>query len=146
MGQAVAHKRVGTTPAACMREKRNALYAAGNVQCKMSIPLSFGERLKELKARHKKRGLDQVVAAMIRKAMAIHSADEMIPPPPPADHMTRKQIAVHIPRELHEFLEAVAIRNRGIPLGAALETVGAYVSDLTPAPIQLPLIDEGGAL
>lgn len=145
MGQSVSHERVGTTPAACMRRKRQALYDEGNVQCKMHIPFSFGERLKELKARYKMRGLDHVISAMIRRAMVDYSADELIAPPPPEDHMKRKQIAVHIPREHHAFLESVALRNRGIPLGVALETIGAHVSDLTPAPQQLPLIDEGGS-
>lgn len=127
-----------------MRRKRQALYEEGNVQCKMHIPVSFGERLKELKARYKMRGLDHVVSAMIRRAMAEYSADELIAPPPPEDHMKRKQIAVHIPREHHAFLESVALRNRGIPLGVALETIGAHVNDLTAAPRQYNLIDEGG--
>ncbi len=128
-----------------MRRKRQALYASDYVQCKLSIPVSFGDRLKELKARHKMRGLDRVVAAMIRKAMATYTVDELTVPPPPEDHLNRKQIAIHIPRELYAFLEALAVRHRGIPLGVALETVAAHVSDLTPAPIQLPLIDEGGS-
>jgi hypothetical protein len=128
-----------------MRRKRQTLYEADYVQCKMAIPLSFRERLKELKARHKMRGLDHVIASMIRKAMANYSVEELIPPPPPEDHMHRKQIAVHIPREHHAFLEAISVRNRGIPLGVALETIAAYVNDLTPAPIQLPLIEEGGS-
>jgi hypothetical protein len=127
-----------------MRRKRQALYAADYVQCKLQIPVSLGERFKDLKARHKMRGLDHVVSAMIRKAMATHSADELIPPPPSDDHIAVKKIAVHIPRELHAFLESIVVRHRGIPLGVALEAVGAHVSDLTPVPEQLPLIDEGG--
>ncbi len=145
MGQPAAQNRV-VTPAACMRRKRQALYDADFVQCKLQIPISFAEHLKELKARHKMRGLDHVVSAMIRKAILAYSAAELVPPPPPDDHMNMKQIAVHIPREHHAFLEAIAHRNRGIPLGAALETIGAYVKDLTPAPVQLPLIEEGGAV
>lgn len=128
-----------------MRRKREALYAADFVQCKLQIPVSFGERLKDLKALYQMRGLDSVVSAMIRKAITNYTADELVAPPPPEDHGKRKQIAVHIPREHHAFLEAVAHRNRGIPLGTALETIGAYVNDLTPAPQQLSLIEEGGS-
>jgi hypothetical protein len=124
-----------------MRRKRQALYEADFVQCKVQIPFSFGERLKELKAAHKMRGLDNVVSAMIRKAEANFSPDDLVAPPPPEDHMNLKQIAIHIPREHHAFLEAVAHRNRGITLGTALETVGAYVKDLIPAPVQLALIE-----
>lgn len=140
MGQRAEQKRV-VTPAACMRRKRQALYDADFVQCKLKIPLSFGDRLKELKATYKMRGLDNVISAMIRKAIANYSSDELLAPPPPDDHQNRKQIAVHIPREHYAFLEAVALRNRGIPLGTALETIGAYVKDLTPVPQQLSLIE-----
>lgn len=145
MGKRVVQKRV-VTPAACMRRKRQALYDADFVQSKLQIPISFGERLKELKATYKMRGLDNVVSAMIRKAMANYSPDDLVAPPPPEDHMNLKQIAIHIPREHHAFLEAVAHRNRGITLGTALETIGAHVNDLTPAPVQLSLIEEGKAV
>lgn len=145
MGKRIVQKRV-VTPAACMRRKRQALYDADFVQSKLQIPISFGERLKELKATYKMRGLDNVVSAMIRKAMANYSPDDLVAPPPPEDHMNLKQIAIHIPREHHAFLEAVAHRNRGITLGTALETIGAHVNDLTPAPVQLSLIEEGKAV
>jgi hypothetical protein len=145
MGKRVVQKRV-VTPAACMRRKRQALYDADFVQSKLQIPISFAERLKELKAAYKMRGLDNVVSAMIRKAMANYSPDDLLAPPPPEDHMNLKQIAIHIPREHHAFLEAVAHRNRGITLGTALETIGAHVKDLTPVPVQLSLIEEGDAV
>jgi len=145
MGKRVVQKRV-VTPAACMRRKRQALYDADFVQSKLQIPVSFGDRLKELKATYKMRGLDNVVSAMIRKAMTNYSSDDLVAPPPPEDHKNLKQIAIHIPREHHAFLEAVAHRNRGISLGTALETIGAYVKDLTPAPVQLSLIEEGKAV
>lgn len=83
--------------------------------------------------------MDSVVSAMIRKVMANYSADELVAPPPPRDGDRLKQIALHIPREHHDFLEAVAHRNRGINLGIALETIGSYVTDLTPTPHQLSL-------
>lgn len=145
MGHRAIQKRV-VTPAACMRRKRQALYEADFVQSKLQIPASFGARLKDLKAAHKMRGLDNVVSAMIRKVMANYSPDDLVAPPPPEDHMNLKQIAIHIPREHHAFLEAVAHRNRGITLGTALETVGSYVKDLTPAPVQLALIENDGAV
>lgn len=140
MSQRAERNRV-VTPAACMRRKRQALYDADFVQCKLQIPVSFGERLKELKALYKMRGLDSVISAMIRKAITNYSPDELLAPPPPDDHNNKKQIAVHIPRDHYAFLEAVVHRNRGIPLGTALETIGSYVKDLTPAPQQLSLIE-----
>ncbi|WP_242446210.1 hypothetical protein [Sphingopyxis lindanitolerans] len=111
------------------------------VQCKLQIPVSFGRRLSHLKLLHNMRGLDSVVSAMIRKAMAIYSADELVAPPPPTDHDKLKQVALHIPSEHYAFLEAIAHRNRGINLGIALETIGSYVNDLTPMPSQLSLIE-----
>lgn len=143
MGRRTVSKQVTITPADCMRRKRQSLYDSNFVQCKLQIPVSFGDHLKSLKAKYKMRGLDNVVSAMIRKAIANYSADELIAPPPPDDFKTVKQIAVHIPRDHHAFLEAVAHRNRGITLGVALETVAAHVSDLSPAPLQLSLIEGG---
>lgn len=129
------------TSADCMRRKRQTLRDVDFVQCKLQIPRSFGERLKRLKAAHNMRGLDSVVSAMIRKVQADHGAHELRAPPPPADYDDLRQIAVHIPREHHAFLEAVSHRNRGINLGIALETVGHNVHDLTPSPRQLSLLD-----
>ncbi|WP_082384359.1 hypothetical protein [Erythrobacter sp. SG61-1L] len=133
---------VGTSPAACMQRKRQALSAAGFVQCKLQIPESFGQRLKYLKLLYKMRGLDSVASAMIRKAMANCSIDELIAPPPPRDYDRLRQIALHIPNEHYAFLKAVAHRNRGINLGIALETIGSYVTDLNPAPLQLSLLEK----
>ena len=125
-----------------MTRKRHALCAAGFVQCKLQIPVSFGQHLNHLKFLHDMRGLDSVVSAMIRKAMASYAADELVAPPPPKDHDKLKQVALHLPREHYTFLEAVAHRNRGINLGIALETVGSYVSNLTPTPLQLSLFKQ----
>ncbi len=122
-----------------MQRKRQVMAAAGFVQCKLQIPISFGQRLNHLKFLHNMRGLDSVVSAMIRKAMANYSADELVAPPPPCDHDRLKQVALHIPREHYAFLVAVAERNRGINLGIALETVGSYVTNLTMTPLQLSL-------
>lgn len=141
MTRRAVQNRVAITPAACMHRKRKALYSAGYVQCKLQIPVSFGERLKYLKLTYDMRGLDTVASAMIRKAMANYSPDEMVAPPPPPDHNNLKQIALHIPCEHYAFLKAVAHRNRGINLGIAFETVGSYVKDLTPSPFQLSLLE-----
>lgn len=135
---------VAITPAACMKRKRDALYAADFVQCKLQVPASFNERLKHLKRIHKMRGLDSVVSALIRKAMASYSLDELIVPPPPPDYDKLRKIALHIPREHYDFLRAVAHRNRGINLGVALETMGSYVEDLSPSPVQLSLANLWG--
>lgn len=116
--------------------------AADFIQCKLQIPQSFGERLRYLKTEHKMRGLDTVVSAMIRKAIASFSPDELSVPAPPPDHDKLRQIALHIPREHYEFLRAVAHRNRGINLGVALETVAFYVRDLSPTPWQLAMNDQ----
>lgn len=141
MAKSVNVKRVAISPAACMRRKREALYDAGFQQCKLLVPPSFGDRLKQLKSDYKMRGIENVVSAMIRKAMANFSPEDLTTPPPPPDFDQSRQIAIHIPREQYAFLEAVAFRNRGITLGIALETVGAYVNDLTPPPVQLSLIE-----
>lgn len=141
-----ASERVVATPAACMRRKREALYAADFVQCKFNIPASFRKRLSDYKSAYKMRGVEQVVMAMLDKAMTNYTIEEMRVPPPPSDGTSAKQIAIHLPREQHAFLEAIAHRNRGVTLGVALETVGAYVSELTPSPQQLPLIGEGDAV
>ena len=131
-----------------MQRKRQALQAADFVQCKLQVPVSFGERLKCLKSIYNMRGLDSVVSAMIRKAIANYSPSELLAPPPPPDHDNLKQIALHIPREHYIFLEAVSHRNRGVNLGVALETVGSYIGDLTPSPAQLSFTklweDQGG--
>ena len=66
-----------------MKRKRQALSACGFVQCKLQIPKSFSQRLRYLKLLYNMRGLDSVVSAMIRKAIANYSVDELIAPPPP---------------------------------------------------------------
>lgn len=142
MARHATRNRAAITSAACMQRKRAALYAADFVQCKLQVPVSFGQRLKYLKLLHNMRGLDSVVSAMIRKAMANYSPSELVAPPPPRDHDLLKQIALHIPREHYAFLEAVAHRNRGINLGIALETVGSHVSDLNPSPLQLSFLEK----
>lgn len=117
-----------------MARKRSALAAAGFVQCRMRIPASFHARLQNLKRQHRMRGLDSTVSAMIRKAMAHYAPDQLLVPPPPPDFDRLHQIALHIPREHHAYLSAVAHRNRGVNLGVALEAVGAYVPDLAAPP------------
>lgn len=117
-----------------MARKRSALAAAGFVQCRMRIPASFHARLQNLKRQHRMRGLDSTVSAMIRKAMAHYAPDQLLVPPPPPDFDQLHQIALHIPREHHAYLSAVAHRNRGVNLGVALEAVGAYVPDLAAPP------------
>ena len=124
-----------------MRRKRETLYASGFQQCKLHVPESFGDRLKELKSQYNMRGSENVESAMIRKAMANFSPEDLLAPPPPPDFDKTRHIAIHIPREQYAYLEAIAHRNRGVTLGVALEAVGAYVSDLTPPPVQLSLIE-----
>ena len=125
-----------------MKRKRQALSACGFVQCKLQIPKSFSQRLRYLKLLYNMRGLDSVVSAMIRKAIANYSVDELIAPPPPRDYDKLNQIALHIPSEHYAFLKAISHRNRGINLGIALETIGSYVTDLTPSPFQLSLLEK----
>lgn len=137
--------RIGITPAACMRRKRAELYAQGYQQTQLHIPASLHARLKSLKTQYKMRGLDNVVSALIRNAMANYSPEDLITPPPPADFDQIKKIAVHIPSDQHAYLEAIAHRNRGISLGVALETAAARVTNLTTPPVQFSLI-EGGTL
>lgn len=141
MAKFATARRVENSPAACMRRKRETLYASGFQQCKVNVPESFGDRLKELKSQYNMRGLENVVSAMIRKAMANFAPEDLLTPPPPVDYDKTRQVAIHIPREQYAYLEAVAHRNRGVTLGVALETVGAYVTDLTPPPVQLSLIE-----
>lgn len=138
-------QRVVVTPASCMRRKRKTLSENDFAQCKLTIPTSLADRLKNLKAAHNMRGLDTVVSAMIRKAMAGYKASELILPPPLEDDDRPRQIAVHIPREHQAYLERVSRHFRGVSLGVALEAVAAQVTDLTPAPKQLSLI-EGDAV
>lgn len=127
-----------------MRRRRAQFEAEGKVQFKIVVVETFAQQLKALKAKYRLRGLDAVVTAMIDKAKTLYSPDEIIAPPPPPEGTGTHVIALNIPESHQEYILAVAKRNRGILAGIAVEAIGAYVTDLSPAPVQLSLI-EGGA-
>jgi hypothetical protein len=125
-----------------MRRKRLALRANDFTQCKLTIPHSLYERLRGYKASYKLRSIEVVVSAILRKGMAAYKPGDLVLAPPPQPDDPPKTIAVHIPRQQYAYMEAVATHFRNVTLGVALETVAAVVTDLTPAPTQLSLIEE----
>lgn len=130
-----------------MRRKRAALQEADFVQTKLYVPKSVASRLQWLKARYGMRGYDTVAAAMIRRAMVDFDTADLVVPPPPADADERlHELALNLPRDHYEFVQAVARRNRGVSLGVALETIAEHVKDLTAPPLQLSLIEGGSAV
>ena len=68
-------------------------------------------------------------------------------PTPTTAHVRRQRVHGAVRELMAEqgfrvSMEAVAAHFRNVTLGVALETVAAVVTDLTPAPTQLSLIEE----
>lgn len=122
------------------------MYANNYQQCKLVIPTSLFDRLKETKSQFRLRGLDAVVENLVRRARADYRPADLELPPPPQDDDEPHTITIHLPRELVEYLERVSKRFRGVKIGVAFEAIASVVDYQPRAPIQLSLIQENEAV
>lgn len=110
------------------------------VKCRMAIPISTNTRLNALKVRHKLRNRDAVIGALIRKARTQFELDEFSLPPEPAADDPMLDIYPHIQIEHVAFLYRLQRRFRGAALGTTLEALVETVGNISPSPVQLPLL------
>lgn len=127
---------------ASMRRMRAELKEQGFCSCRTMVIPSLSDRFRDLKKKHKMACFNTVLSAMIRKAMAQYSIEEIRIPPPTEGESTTRGLNVYIPVEQYEFLERITYYNRGVSLGIAIEAVAACVDDLSPAAVQLPLLEK----
>ncbi|WP_390588530.1 hypothetical protein [Erythrobacter sp. MTPC3] len=150
MAQPESKKRVARTPAQRMRDRRKGLADQNLTQTKITISAPVKQRILDLKANYKMAGMDNVISAMIRNAMATYTVEELPLPPPTPEAIPTSVITVHLSPEHRQFLKDVGRFNRGTTMGIALEAVAMRVHNLRPGARQMPLFDntmkEGSAV
>jgi hypothetical protein len=112
------------------------------VKCRVSIPTSSNAKLIALKAHYKLRNRDAVIGALIRKGRTQFQLDDFSLPPEPADDDPMIDIYPSVQLEHVAFLYRLQRRFRGAALGTTIEALLETVGDLTPLPVQLPLLGQ----
>jgi hypothetical protein len=86
-------------------------------------------------------GFEHVVRRMVARALNEFTLDEFAPVPPPFPSRATSKITLMMSAREAEFVDRVAERHRLSSFGSAVEVIASRVTDLTPAPIQLSLIE-----
>ena len=122
-----------------VQQQRAELYSTGHQNLNMALPTEVIEQIDLLKARHRLRSRDAVVARIIRKCMVTTHPDTLVQrATDPA--LKVRRISPIVPSELADYVKRIQRRFRNMAYGPVFEMIFAEVgTDLSNPPVQLEL-------
>lgn len=123
-----------------VQQQRDALYASGHRNLRMSLPEDIVRQLSEMKVRYRLGSRDMVVARVIRKAKATIRPDQFVQRTASAPSTVYRWISPIVANELGDYLKDIQKHFRNLSYGAVFEMIFAEIGqDLSKPAVQLEL-------